>query len=147
MVAPRLVRLIETHSEQLASGLMRRLLNDERVGDLRKVPPEELRHRAWEIYRNLSDWLLTKTETEVERRYLELGARRAAQGVALSHVLFALQATKEHLWEYLKSETMADRPVELFQELDLFQMVDQFFDRASFHAARGYEAAVRQKAA
>jgi hypothetical protein len=36
-------------------------------------------------------------------------------------------------------EAMADKPVELFQELELFQLVEQFFDRAVYFAAIGYE--------
>jgi hypothetical protein len=34
---------------------------------------------------------------------------------------------------------MDDRPVELFQEKELFQLVDQFFDRAVYFAAIGHE--------
>jgi len=53
--------------------------------------------------------------------------------------MFVIVATKEHLWEYVTREAMADRPVELFQELELFQLVEQFFDRAVYFAAIGYE--------
>jgi len=141
MIALRLVRLIETHSDQLARGLMEKLLRCERVADMRKVPAAELEQRVYEIYRNLSDWLLTKTDRDIERRYTAIGARRAAQGVALSNVLYAIVATKEHLWEFLGREGRVDRPVELFQELELFQLVDQFFDRALYFTACGYERA------
>ena len=139
MIAPRLVQLIETHADQLAGSLIEKLQGNERMSDLRKVPPEELQHRAYEVYRNLSDWLLTKTEGDVERTFTAIGARRAAQGVALSHVVYAILAIKEHLWGFLAGEVTAERPVELFQELDLFHMVDQFFDRAVYYAACGYE--------
>jgi hypothetical protein len=53
--------------------------------------------------------------------------------------MFAIIATKEHLWEFVAHEAMADRPIELFQELELFQLVEQFFDRALYFAAIGYE--------
>ena len=69
MIALRLVRLIETHSEELAEGLTRKLLSSDRTHDLRHVPANELHHRCHEIYRNLSDWLLNKTEHDIEQVY------------------------------------------------------------------------------
>ncbi len=148
MIAPRLVRLIETHSEQLAQALLKKVQNSPRLSDFhRKVPPHELRQRAYEIYRNLEDWLLAKTEEDVEHRYTAIGARRAAQGVPLSQLILAIVTVKEHLWEFLLREGMADRPVELYQQLELLQLVDQFFDRAVCCAARGYEQARMARAA
>jgi len=147
MYAPRLVELIEKHSEELARGLMEKLTHSEKASEMRKVPEAELRQRIYEVYRNLGDWLLNKTEADVERLYTEIGGRRAAQGVALSHVLYALMGVKEHLWSYLRFAGLVDRHVELFQELELLQMVDLFFDRAAYYLVRGYEEAVKVKAA
>lgn len=43
--------------------------------------------------------------------------------------MFPIVATKEHLWEYVTKEVLADpRPVELFQEVELAQLVEQFFE-------------------
>ena len=136
----RLVRLIETHSDHLAPGLLARIEHSERCREfVQKVPPEELRQRVYEIYHNLGQWLLKKTERDVGQRYMAIGERRASQGVSLSQVMFAIVATKEHLWEYVTKEALADSPVELFQEHELFQLVEQFFDRAVYFAAVGYE--------
>lgn len=142
MVAQKLITLIENHSEQLGQGLKKKFLSSERMADMRKIPAAELDERAVEVYRNLNAWLLTKTESEVERRYREIGARRAAQGVSLSHLLWAIIAVKQHLWEFLNREAMADQMVDLFQEIELLQMVDRFFDNALYHATRGYEHAL-----
>ena len=142
----RLVRLIETHSEQLARGLEERIENSERCSEfMQKVPADELKQRVYEVYHHLGEWLLKKTESDVEARYRIIGERRFEQGVTLSQVLFVIIATKEHLWEYVSKETLADRPVELFQELELFQLVEQFFDRALYFAALGYEAATEKR--
>lgn len=136
----RLVRLIETHSDQLARGLLDRIENSERCREfVQKVPPEDLKQKVYELYHHLGQWLLKKTEHDVEQRYTAIGERRAAQSVPLSQLMFVIVATKEHLWEYVTKEAMADRPVELFQELELFQLVEQFFDRAVYFAAIGYE--------
>jgi hypothetical protein len=147
MIAQRLVQLIETHADQLARDVMEKLATSERASDLQKVRPEELKFRVYEIYRNLGDWLLNRTEAAIEQRYTAIGARRASQGVALSHLICAITLVKEELWQFMGREGRVDSHVELFQELELLLMVDRFFDRAIYHATRGYEQAVKTRAA
>jgi hypothetical protein len=147
MIALRLVHLIETHSEELAEGLTQKLLSSERTRDLRKVPANELHHRCHEIYRNLSDWLLNKTEHDVEAVYRELGARREKQGVSLSALIWALTLTKEHLWAFLEWEGVHGGLHNVFGELELLRLLEQFFDRAIFHTVEGYEQATETWAA
>jgi len=146
MLAMRLVRLIELHADKLSRGLTQKLENNPHCSDLRKVPREELNARSYEIYRNLSDWLLTKTEHDVERVYGEVGVRRAQQGVAFSHLLYAITATKEELWKFLQDEGVVTKPVELFAEMELFRLLDQFFDKALYHLACAYEQVHRDSA-
>ena len=138
MLAVRLVRLIENHSEQLSRELTEKLWNSPRCSDLHKVPADELEARSREIYRNLSDWLLDK-QVEVERRYTELGALRAQQGVAYSHFVWAVTATKEQVRAFVQREGLSDNAMELHGELELLHLLDQFFDRALYYAAVGYE--------
>jgi len=147
MLAVRLVRLIESHSEQLARGLTEKVWNSPKCSDLHKVPADELQARTHEIYRNLSDWLMNKTEAELERRYTELGARRAQQGVAFSHFVWAITATKEHVRSFVQREGFADSAMELHGELELLHLLDQFFDRTLYYAAVGYERAHEVRAA
>lgn len=147
MMAIRLVRLIESHADKLAHGLQQKFQHSPHCSDLKKVPAAELKDRSYEIYRNLNEWLVNKTESEIEHRYMALGARRAAQGVSLSSVIWGITATKEHLWEFLETEGFAEKPVELFGELELLHRVEQFFDRALFYVALGYERAAKAAAA
>ncbi len=145
MLALRLVHLIESHSDDLADGLIRKLHTSDRMQDLRKVPAAELHARCREIYRNLSAWLLTKTEADIEKVYTRLGARRAEQGVSLAHLTWAILQTKEHLWEFLGREGYHGSAQDVFGELELLRSLDQFFDRAIYFAAEGYEHAMQQK--
>ena len=147
MIALRLVHLIESHSEELAEGLTKKLLSSDRTRDLRKVPADELHHRCHEIYRNLSDWLLNKTEHDIEKVYKGLGARRAAQGVSIAGLTWAILLTKEHLWAFLEWEGVHGGLHNVFGELELLRLLDQFFDRAVYYAAEGYEEAITSKAA
>ncbi|MBV8051335.1 MAG: hypothetical protein JOZ80_09115 [Acidobacteriaceae bacterium] len=141
MLAMRLVRLIEAHADHLSQSLTRRLENDPFCSQLRKVPRGELEARSCEIFSHLTDWLLYKTEHDLEQAYREIGVRRARQQVPLSHVLYAINATKEQLWAFLQEEGVVTKPVELFAEMELFRLLDQFFDKAIYYLAEGYESA------
>ena len=139
MFSYRLVRLIESHADALASTLEERVQGNSQVSHFRDVSAHELRQRVYEIYGHLGEWLLGKNELDVEQRYREIGSRRATQKVPLSEVIQAIVLTKENLWEFLKSEAVADRAVEIMGELELLQMLEMFFDRAIYYAAVGYE--------
>lgn len=139
MFSYRLVRLIETHADALAEGLEQKVRASSEVTHFRNVSAHELRARVYEIYHHMGEWLLGKNELDIDQRYREIGARRAQQNVPLSEVIQAIVLTKENLWEFLKSEALLDRAVEIMGELELLQMLEMFFDRAIYHAAVGYE--------
>lgn len=142
MLAYRLVRLIETHSDELASGLLEKVQNSELTRSYRHVAPEDLKLRVYEIYRHLGDWLLGKGRFDIEQRYEEIGTRRAHQGVPISELIWVITLTKENLWGFLKKESFPERAIEVFGELEMLQLLDEFFDRAVYYAAVGHERAV-----
>jgi hypothetical protein len=141
MIALRLVRLIENHSDQLAEGLLKKFRESPRTQDFSRVPTPELRDRVYEILRHLGEWLLQKKEGEIEIRYREIGARRAAQQVSLSDYCWAIVLTKEHIWEFLQRQGFLQGPLEIYGELELLRLLDQFFDRALYYVTQGYEQA------
>jgi len=138
----RLVRLIETHSQSLAESLLDRVQNSEFTRSFQNVPSAELQERVYEIYRHLGEWLIGKDECHLEQRYLQIGARRASQGVPVSELIWVIVLTKENLWEFIQKEAVLERPVEVFGELEMLQLLEQFFDRAIYYASVGYEQAI-----
>lgn len=141
LLAYRLVRLIETHSDELAAGLLEKLRQCPHTCNYGEVPAEEFKQRTYEVYHHLGEWLLGKTEADVERLYMEIGARRRSQGVKLSQLICAICLVKEHLIEFLNHEAVQDKPVEVMGEMEVVQLLEQFFDRATYYAALGYERA------
>jgi hypothetical protein len=139
MIDLRLARLIENHADELARGLVKKIRNSERTSDFRDVPESELELRVGEIYRHISDWLLTKTDSDIELRFTRLGELRASEGISFAHVLWGITLTKEHLWGFLQREALVDRAVDLYGELQLLWLLDQFFDRAMYYTTIGYE--------
>jgi hypothetical protein len=145
MMLYRLVHLIEANSHALAAGLLDQVRASDATPDYKNVPEDDLRERVYEVYRHLGDWLLTKDELDLERRYLRIGAERAKQNVPFSQVAWVIVLTKDNLWEFLKRQSREERPVEVFGELELLQLLDRFFDRAIYYAAVGYELRVCNK--
>lgn len=141
MIALRLVRLIEDHSEKLVKGLLEKFRLSPRTQDLSRVPSQELHDRVQELFTHLGEWLLHKKEADIELRYREIGARRAAQQVSLSDYCWAIVITKEHLWEFLQRQGFLQSPLEIYGEMELLRLLDQFFDRAMYYVTQGYEQA------
>src|ERR1700750_2080815 len=107
MIALKLVRLIETHHEELARSLMRKVEQSSKCAELvGRVPREELEPRFQEVYRNLSDWLMTKTEHDIFRVYTALGKHRFEQEVPFMQFLWGLVLVKENLWEFLERKAV-----------------------------------------
>jgi hypothetical protein len=131
--------VIERHSDELAAELMAKLETSSRTTDLRKVPVEELRRGIQEIFWHLEEWLLTKTSHDIEQRYFEIGGRCASQGVALSDFCWSIALTKEYIWEFLQRQGLMLSAIEIYGEMELLRLLDQFFDRALCFAAEGYE--------
>jgi hypothetical protein len=90
MFSYRLVRLIESQADVLAAGLEEKVQANPQVSHFRDISALELRERVYEIYRHLGEWLLGKTELDIEHRYREIGLRRAQQKVPLSELVQAI---------------------------------------------------------
>jgi hypothetical protein len=144
MLAIRLVRLIEAHSSELARDVADRLRHSSRTIAYVQIPEDVLIADVAFVYQHLGDWLMNKTETDIEFRYMQLGMRHAQQGIPISDYVWAIVITKENLWRFLQTHGGVDRVVELYGELELIQLIDQFFDRALYYAMLGYARAERE---
>lgn len=144
MLGLKLVRLIERHSEELALGLTQQVWDSERTCDFKKIPRGELQSAAVEVYRNLEEWLLRKQEEDIGKRFRTIAARRAAQGVRLRQLVWVLVISRNHLWPFLQRECFVDTILEVFGELEVQQMLNQFFDQAVYYSILGYEDSVER---
>ena len=100
MVGNRLFQIVESHSQELSVNLARKLRTSERTPGYPALPEEDLVKLAMQVYENLTDWLLTKTISDIELQYSQLGERRATEGIPLSQLIWALLMSKEELSEF-----------------------------------------------
>src|SRR5262249_43233411 len=108
---------------------------------MRRIDSVELMQRAKEIYGDLGQWLLNKTEADIERRYGQLGERYAKLGISESHWVWSIVLGRQQLWRFLESEAFPEGAFEVFSELELVQTLDHFFDRLVYHGIAGFDAA------
>ena len=141
MLLPWLMRLIETHAEELTAKVIQALRTNPRTTFLHQVSEAELKRRGFDLYHNLGRWLGEKSEAEIEATYRENGRRRFGEGVPLSELIYALILMKQYLWEFIRKNDLPETATNLYGEEQLEMMVGQFFDKALYHAVRGYEEA------
>jgi len=76
----------------------------------------------------------------VERRYREIGARRAEQGLELNKLLYVILATKRFLHDYvLTHRPKQDQPTDVMADLEMETLLEEFYDQAVVFASVGYE--------
>jgi hypothetical protein len=140
MRAPKLVQHLRANADSMSERLLEKIRNSSRCSELLlKVPAEEHKRYAVEVYRDLMEWLAAETDSTIEARYAELGRLRAQQGVPFSHLFWAVCITREYLWEYIQQECLLDEPVEFWGGVTLLRSLNQFFDRTLYFTLAGYQ--------
>ena len=143
MLSDSLVQMIEDHAEQLTRGLVDDLKSNKRTTHYHHLTGDELHRRTYDVYRHLGHWIASKTEEAVASSYTELAKTRYAEGIPLNEVVYALILTKYHLREYIRFSGLSDSAIDLHREMELQQLVGQFFDKAIYYTVRGFEHATK----
>lgn len=150
MLSLRLIELIETHAENLTRDVLKEYATNPRTRHWGVVPSNELEQRVFRTYHNLGDWLGNPKEDAVQAEYEEWGRKRYRNGIPLSEIVYAVILLKHHLRKYIRDngliEYSRDRqapqeilPVHLYGIQELNYLVGDFFDKALYYLARGYE--------
>jgi hypothetical protein len=143
MLSSRLIHLIESHWEQITTRVLRKIQSDQRLAQVGKLPPSELRERAENILRNLGKWLAASHGEELAARYEQLGRVRFRESIPLQEVVLAHIVIKNEMIDFTREQGLTRTPLDLYAEEELEHSVGHFFDSAVYHIVRGYEGAMR----
>jgi hypothetical protein len=146
MISQRLIRLVAQNADRLSNDLIVEVRRDPRTTAYHKLSEEDLDERAHDLFRNLGQWLSSRTEFALQNRYEAFGRRRCQEGIPFSQLLFALNISKNMLLSFIRGAAAAESASELPLEYELSLSITQFYDKAIYHAAAGYEAAARASA-
>ena len=150
MLGARLLVLIQTHAGSLTHDVVKELTTNPRTPAFRRLNTTEVESRIAALFFNLGKWIGDPDERAVRDEYEELGRARSREGVPISELVYALLLTKQHLRRYIRDHGLLDfpgdrvapdelLPVELYSIQELNYQVGDFFDRALYHLAHGYE--------
>lgn len=152
MLGARLLLLIQAHAGAITHDVVKELTTNARTASFRRINPAELESRVAALFNNLGKWIGDQDENAVRVEYEGMGRVRFREGVRVSELVYALLVTKHHLRRYIRDHGLVDfagdrvsshdemLPLELHSIQELNYQVGEFFDRALYHLARGYEA-------
>jgi hypothetical protein len=143
MLSTNLVRMIESHAEQIIAEAIRRVRQDAELPHLNKLADAELRGWAGHILKHLGDWLTVSDEKQIASCYQGLGRLRFEEHVPLHESVRNFQALKDLTVSYVRNQGARQTTIELYAEEELEHSLYKFFDKMIYHVVRGYESAQR----
>jgi hypothetical protein len=146
MLSANLIRMISDHWEEIAERVLQRVRRDSKLLEFGRLPEPELRQRAREILQNLGNWMVSREE-DLAQRYEQLGRQRCEEGIPLHEVVYALHLLKECMIQYVRDAGLRQTHIELYAEEELQRGADRIFDTLVYYFVRGYERAMRARAA
>ncbi|MBM4354266.1 MAG: NUDIX hydrolase [Deltaproteobacteria bacterium] len=100
----------------------------------------ELQERARYVLSRFASWLKGALPADSLRaHYVELGARRAAEGFALHEVLSSFLLLKKHIWAVFVERGYRGKLLDTYRVLELDKRVAYFFDHVLYSVTLGFE--------
>lgn len=142
MVSKRLIDSIEQNAHRLAQDLVESLRQDPHVPAYNALSDQQYQGVVLDLYGHLGQWLSSRTWHKLQVTYERKGRERFHGGIPLEQILYSLSRTKQNLLDFIRG-AMPGAAEERDLELQLVLSVSEFFDRAIYHTALGYEDARR----
>jgi ADP-ribose pyrophosphatase YjhB (NUDIX family) len=141
MLSDVLVAVIQERAEEIAGLWLMEVRTNPTTRSYRTLEPDQLMERATAAISQFGRWLKgDEASNEVKSFYRLLAKERKEQGFGVHELLSSLMLLKRQLWKFAHSLGMWERPIDMYRVLELNRRVAAFFDKATYHAARGFEA-------
>jgi hypothetical protein len=146
MLSQKFVELIEKNADKLARQWLQDVRKNVHTPAYHTFDEDLLYQRAFDMYKNLGQWLNVQTPKEqTTKYYLKYGQDRCQEGFPLPELIYSFVLFRRHLWLYILHSGFLDTAYELLRALELNNRVILFFDRALHSMVRGYEGCVKKK--
>jgi hypothetical protein len=141
MISAKLVHRVEDHWEQVSARFFRLMRSSQAMPHFARLPDSELTEVCRRVLRNLGNWLVSGSESDIAWLFERIGAERHRSGIPLSEAIRVVQLLKDATISFIQDEGPVDNSVQLYAEEELENQLGRFFDLLVFHLARGYESA------
>ncbi len=146
MISQSLIELIEKNAETLTKQWLKDVKNNGKTPYYHTFDEDRLYQRAFDMYKNLGQWLGVQTPKEQTAKYYrKYGQDRCQEGFPLPELIYSFILFRRHLWLFILHSGFFDTAYELLRALELNNRVILFFDRALHSMALGYAECLKGK--
>ena len=141
MLYEKFIRLVEDHAEKLTKEWIKEIKSNPSTAGYKNVDDAILGVRIFDVYRRLGDWIMNAepNDPSTAEHFIKLGRERAGEKLKNSEVIYALILARVVLWRYIVEHEVITSTIELHQSLEFYQKVNNFFDKATYFVAVGFE--------
>jgi 8-oxo-dGTP diphosphatase len=142
LLSDALVSLIRDHAGEIARLWIEDIRQNPTTESYRAIPLPALSHGAAVALSQVGLWLAgDRADEEIREFFSDLGAVRATSGTPLHELISTLTLLKMEVWTFARQHGVWERPVDVYRVLELNRRLGSFFDKAIYHAARGFAGA------
>jgi len=141
MLYQQFIRLVEDHAESLIKEWIKEIKSNPSTSGYKNLNDDVLGKRVYEVYKRLGNWVLNSDTEDSENAefFINLGRERAKEGLKNSEVVYALILARVVLWRYILGQGIINSSIALHSCLGFYQQLNNFFDKATYFVAVGYE--------
>jgi len=141
MLYEKFIRLVEDNAEALTKEWIKEIKSNPSTKGYRKLDEAILGVRVFDVYRRLGEWIMNAepNDPKTAEHFLKLGRERAGENLKTSEVIYALILARVVLWRHIVSQGVITSSLDLHQSLQFYQHVNNFFDKATYFVAVGFE--------
>lgn len=141
MLYEKFIRLVENHAEELTKEWIQEIKSNPSTIGYRKVDDAILGVRVFDVYRRLGEWVMNAdpNDPKTAEHFIKLGRERANEDLKNSEVIYALILARVVLWRYIVDQGVINSSIDLHQSLQFYQHINNFFDKAAYFVAVGFE--------
>jgi ADP-ribose pyrophosphatase YjhB (NUDIX family) len=144
MLSDELVQLIQEEADEVAALWLVDVRSNPTTRSYQTIDPDQLLERATLAISQFGRWLKgDEPPNEVKAFYRILAKERAAQGFEVHELLSSIALLKKHLWTFVCSRGIWERPVDAYRVLEFSRRVAAFFDKATYYALRAFRCSDR----
>lgn len=139
MLSDELIALIRDRADVIALLWLADVRSNPTTRSYARADPDYMFERASTALKQFVRWLGgSEADQEVRAFYRALGTRRRADGFELREVLSALMLLRKHIHALARRQGVWQSTIDVYRVLELDRRVVLFFDRAIYHAVRGF---------
>lgn len=147
MLSGRLVRLIESRSDEIISSIISHIRREPGLAHYHAILESELREYGHDLLCNLGHWLTSGQEKEIASRYEQIGKRRFKSKIPLHESVRAFCIMRQRVLDFVEEHVFNKSSLELYEQEELDRRLTRFFDVLMTCMVKGYEKELRTELA